>query len=82
METKGFFRFEIIINVLISSSRFIWIPMLWVYDHYKYVYSYSAGIICRCHILTSKVDPRALRVKLFVICIFLLFEKCAIGDKK
>ena len=28
---KGFFQFEIIINALISSFRFIWIPMLWVY---------------------------------------------------
>ena len=30
---KGFFQFEIIINVLIGSSRFIWKPMLWVYGH-------------------------------------------------
>ena len=22
----------------------LWIPMLWVYCHYKYFYSYSAGI--------------------------------------
>ena len=28
---QRFFRFEIIINVLDSSFRFIWIPMLWVY---------------------------------------------------
>ena len=28
---KGLFRFEIIINVLVSSFRFIWIPALWVY---------------------------------------------------
>ena len=34
---KVFFQFEIIINVLVSSSRFIWIPMLWVYGHWKYV---------------------------------------------
>ena len=33
---KGLFQFEIIINVSVSSSRFIWIPMLWVYSHYKY----------------------------------------------
>ena len=30
-ETKRFFQLEIILNVLVSSSRFIWIPMLWVY---------------------------------------------------
>ena len=35
METNGFFQFEMIINVLVSSLRFIWIPVLYVYDHYK-----------------------------------------------
>ena len=44
METKGFSHFEIIINVLVSSYRFIWIPVLCVYGNYKYFYSYSAGI--------------------------------------
>ena len=24
---KGFFQFEVVINVLVSSFRFIWIPM-------------------------------------------------------
>ena len=48
--------------------------MLWVYGHYKYVYSYSAGIdftrqnltsvdVYRRQILTSKVDPRTVKVK-------------------
>ena len=32
MEAKCFFQFEIIINVLVSSFRLIWIPILWVYD--------------------------------------------------
>ena len=41
METKGF---EIIINILDNSSWFIWIPMLWVYGHYKNIYAYSVGI--------------------------------------
>ena len=47
----GFFQFQIIIPVLVSSFRFIWIPMLWVYGHYKYFtlsvrisISFSAGI--------------------------------------
>ena len=31
METKCFFQFKIIINGLVSSFRFIWIPMLRVY---------------------------------------------------
>ena len=30
---KGFFQFEIIINVLNSFSRSIWIPMSWIYGH-------------------------------------------------
>ena len=37
--------------------------MSWVYNHYKYVYSYSAGIDFRRQILTTKVDPRTVRVK-------------------
>ena len=61
---KGFFQFKIIINVLVISFRFIWIPVLWVYGHYKYFYSYSAGIDFRRQILTSKVDPRTERVKI------------------
>ena len=30
---KGFLQFETIINVLVISFWFIWLPMLWVYDH-------------------------------------------------
>ena len=52
-EPKGFIQFEIIINVLVSSFWFIWIPMLWVCDHYKYCYSYSAGIDFSRQNLTS-----------------------------
>ena len=37
--------------------------MLCVYGHYIYVYAYSAGIDFRRQILTSKVDPRTVRVK-------------------
>ena len=37
-----FFQFEII-NVLVSSFAFIWIPMLWVYSHNKYFNSFKAG---------------------------------------
>ena len=43
----GHFKFEISINVLVSSFRFIWIPMLWVYGYYKCFNSFSmfsAGI--------------------------------------
>ena len=62
-ETKGFFQFEIIIKCLAGSSfRFIWIPMLRVYGHSKYVYSYSAGSDFRRQNLTSKFDPRVVMV--------------------
>ena len=37
--------------------------MLRGYDNYKYFYSYSAGIDFSRQNLTSKVDPRAVRVK-------------------
>ena len=58
LEAKSFFQFEIIINVLVSSFRFIRIPtcMLWVYGHYKYFDSYSAGIDFRRQIQTSDSD--------------------------
>ena len=45
----------IIINVLVSSFRFIWISMLLVYGQYKYFYFYSAGI-------DLNVYPRAVKV--------------------
>ena len=40
-----FFQLKTIINVLISSSRFIWIPMLCVYGHYKKKKKIGAGIV-------------------------------------
>ena len=62
MKTKDFFLFEIIINVFVSSSRFIWILMLWVYGHKKYYYFYSAGIDFSRQNLTS-TDVRFRRLK-------------------
>ena len=59
---KGIFPFEIIINVLVSSFCFIWIPMLWVCGHYEYFKSFSAGIVFRRQNLTS-VDVRFWRLK-------------------
>ena len=38
--------------------------MLWDYGHYTFSNSYSAGIDFRRKILTSKVDPRAVRVNI------------------
>ena len=44
--------------------------MLWVYGHYKYFHSYSAGINSRRQNLTSRVAPRAVRVFLKTKCVF------------
>ena len=73
-----FTQFEIIFNVSVTSSRFIWIPMLWVYGHYKYFYSYSVGIYFsrRRQILTTKVYPRTVRVNSesrIYICLFCIY---------
>ena len=56
METKGFFSFEIIINVSVSLFFFIWMPMSWVYGHYKFVILSARGPS------SSKDGPRAERV--------------------
>ena len=45
--------------------------MLWVYSHYKYSYSYSAGIdfdVYRRQILMANVDTRCKSAKLINIC--------------
>ena len=60
---KALNLFEMIINVLVSSFRFIWIPMLWVYDNYTKAHSYSAEIFRRQNLTSTDVDPRAVRVK-------------------
>ena len=39
------FLFDLNLNVLVSSFRFIWIPMLWVYGYFNYFNSFSAGIV-------------------------------------
>ena len=57
-----FFGFEIITNLLVRSSRFIRIPLLWVYDRFKRNYSYSAGIDFRRPNPTS-TDVRFRRLK-------------------
>ena len=67
---KSYFQFEIIINVLVISFRFIWIPVLCVYSHYKYVYSYSGVSTLDVRIWRlqtsdsdTKIDPHTVRVK-------------------
>ena len=67
------FRFEIIITVSVSSFRFIWLPMLWVYGHYTYIYSSSAGIDFRRQNLTS-TDVRFWRLKSIPALIYDYFK--------
>ena len=62
METEGFFQFEIIINVLVSPFSLVLIPMLWVYSHYKYFNSFSAGTVFIRQNLTS-TGVRFRRIK-------------------
>ena len=73
-DRKSFFQFEIIINALVSSLRFIWIHMLWVYSHSFFLFlrsphwkywrlKTSESDVFRRQILTSKDGPRAERVK-------------------
>ena len=50
---KQVFSIWIIINVLLSSFRFIWILLLWVYGYYNYFSALSAGIVFTCQNLTS-----------------------------
>ena len=40
--------------------------MLYFYGHYKYVYFYSTRLDYRRENLTSKVDPRAVRVNVII----------------
>ena len=60
METKCLF--EIISDVLVGSFRYIWIPMSWVYSHYKYFNSSSPGTVFIRQNLTS-TDIRFWRIK-------------------
>ena len=56
--TIFFFKFDININVLVSSFRFIWIPGTYVWSTPLYIfYSFSAEIDFRRQNLTSKVYP-------------------------
>ena len=53
INTNSFHSFEA--GICVSNSSF--------YGHYKYVYSYSAGTDFSRQIRTTKVGPRAVRVK-------------------
>ena len=58
---KGFLQFETIINVLVSSLRFIWVPMLWVYDHYKCLILLVRGFTLDFRIWRLKASDSAYR---------------------
>ena len=75
----SFFQFKIFINDFVGSFWIIWIPMSWVYDSYKYFCSYSAGIEFRRQILSTKVDPRAVRVRYHLLN--MLKIKCDINQQ-
>ena len=59
---KGFFQSKIIVNVSVSSIRFIWILMSWVYGYYTYFNSFSAGTVSIHHNLTC-TDVTCARIK-------------------
>ena len=63
METKRFFQFAILINVLVSYFPILWKLILWNNGHCKYIYSYCAGIDFRRQNLTS-TDVRFRRLNL------------------
>ena len=69
LETKGFFQVEIIINVSVSSFRFIWnfwIPLELFLQCRDRLWT-SESDVYRRQILTTKVYPRAVRVK-YISC--------------
>ena len=64
MEIKvGFFQFEIIINFLVCSFRFIWMPMLWVHGRYKYFNSFSVQTVFIHQNLMYKNGSRAEKIE-------------------
>ena len=59
-----FFQLEIIINVLVSTSRCILILMLWVYGHYEYFNSFSVRtVFIRQNMTSISIDVRFWRIK-------------------
>ena len=72
MVTEGFFQFEVVINVLVSSfysNTYGSMPII------EYFRSLSAETHLRRQILTSKVRPGAKRVKKNFF-VFLLDQMC------
>ena len=64
METKGFFQFDIVKSVLVSSFH-LYTYVIGLQPLYIIIF-FSAGIDFTRQIMTSKVDPQAVRGKLWV----------------
>ena len=54
----SYFKFEIIIYILIISFCFIWIPMFWVYGHYKYLSLSVGDLLPSEYVAVFSVDPQ------------------------
>ena len=72
---KGFNQFESIINVLVSSFWFIWIPVLYgsttISDIFIFTVRGSTLVVRIWRLyLTTKVDPRAVRVNPYNASVF------------
>ena len=62
LDPFSIFQYRIIINISVSSFCFIWIPILWVYGHWKYFNSFGAGTVFIRQNMTS-TDVRFWRIK-------------------
>ena len=84
METEGFFKFEILINVLVSSFWFIWISMLWVYGQYR-VFILSARRLSlyvrirRWNLFVQTIETKGFFQFKIIINILLHFIICVMG---
>ena len=69
LEIKGFFQFEIIMNGLVSSFCFIWIPcygstaIMHILHTYLSVRRSTLDVVFRRQVLRSKDGPRTERIK-------------------
>ena len=69
LEIEGFFQFEIIMNGLVSSFCFIWIPcygstaIMHILHTYLSVRNSTLDVIYRRQVLRSKDGPRTERIK-------------------
>ena len=65
--------------LIVGSFHFILIPMLWVYDHYKYFNSFSAEIVFIRQNMMYKDCPRTERVNVGELSVTLVQHLFDIG---